>query len=219
MFLRRQGKSYPEIEQELGVARSTLSGWLSKIILPTETREIIYQRKKNHLARIRLQAAQAHKNANQKQRDCILEEIEHVFQNTVFSSVHLESLLAMLYLGEGFKMRSSIGLGNANPHILQLYVRLLRLVYTIDVSKFRCNLHLRMDQEEEKEKEFWSQTLNIPRVQFGKTQYDPRTRGRKTREHYHGVCAVYYYDARIEKRLTALQSILLHNWHTRKQGK
>jgi hypothetical protein len=55
---------------------------------------------------------------------------------------------------------------------------------------------------------YWSKHIAIPQSQFRKAQFDRRTTGKSTHSDYHGVCAVYCYDARIEKRLTAVQEVL-----------
>ena len=137
-------------------------------------------------------------------------EIDNDFIKFDFNKNTSELLLAMLYLGEGFKKtRSHIGLGNSNPEIALMFIKLLKLIYKAEESKFRCFLHLRMDQDEKKERVFWSNFLGISIKYFRKTQFDKRTEGTKTWKEYHGVCAIYYYDAKIEKRLVILQKYLI----------
>jgi hypothetical protein len=100
-------------------------------------------------------------------------------------------------------------LGNSNVQIAKMFVELLRSVYKIDNKKFRCYLHLRADQNASDEITFWSSSLGISETLFGKSQFDKRTTGKKTFLNYHGVCSVYYYDASVEKRLTAVQKIVI----------
>ncbi|MDO8626564.1 MAG: hypothetical protein Q7K39_03895 [Candidatus Magasanikbacteria bacterium] len=139
-------------------------------------------------------------------REAAMQDIEKLD----FSIVLKELLLTMLYLGEGFKkIRSAVALGNSDPRILGAFVKLLRDIYKVADFRLRCYLYLRADQNPEKEKRFWSKVLKISATQFRKSQVDKRTLGKKTWKGYHGVCAVYCYDARIEKRLTVLQEVLL----------
>jgi len=207
--LRRSGASYPEIEKQIGVNRSTLSGWLSKLSLPKASSEKIKNRKHLHLANARLLAADYHRNAHQlalkEQGEVIFKEYgDYKLDKTI-----LELVLAALYLGEGVKRDNVIALANANYKIVSAFVNLVRFIYKPEESKFRCFLHLRIDQIDDDEKRYWSKMLSIPISKFGKSQFDRRTLGKKTRLGYHGVCIVYYYDARLARRLVALQNFLL----------
>lgn len=207
--LRRLGQSYSTIENKLKVAKATLSGWLGGLRLPKSAMLRISTRKKNHLKNIRPRAQEV-KSVKRAERYVQLQRaVIKDFGTDKFDVRRKELLLAMLYLGEGFKGKFCIGLGNSNPEIMRLFVKLVREVYTTDESKFRCFLHLRMDQMEEKEKSFWSRQVGVPLVNFRKTQFDKRTLGRKTWQNYHGVCVVYYYDAAIDKRLSEVQRMII----------
>jgi len=111
-----------------------------------------------------------------------------------------ELIMASFYLAEGGKTENNFSLANSNSEILKGTINLLRFLYKIDESKFRCCLHLRKDQNENKLKNFWSKTLNIPKSKFLKTQFDKRTI-KKTYEHYKGVCVLIYYDMALQRRI------------------
>lgn len=207
--LRRRGDSYPMIEKKLGIGRSTLSGWFRNIKLSQRAERIILRRKQQHIKEARSLAAQAHWNNREAKKKVVEENILQDFSLLSLTVVHKEALLAMLYLGEGFKRRSTVGLGNSNPRLLSLFVRLLREIYEVSNIRLSCYVHLRADQDSAKEKRFWSKVLKIPMPQFRKSQTDKRTIGKKTWKGYHGVCIVYCHDAYIEKRLTAWQELLL----------
>ncbi len=211
IILRKQGWSYPMIETELGVIRSTLSGWFKGLKLSTTAQEKILIRKRHHMARIRLLASASHRARGDRLRREVEKQVTNDFDSLPLGIKHKEALLAMLYLGEGFKMQSAVALGNSNWKILRSFVNLLRDIYQVPDERLRCFLYLRADQVVEKEVSFWSHSLAIPVSQFRKSQKDKRTIGKKTWKDYHGVCAVYCYDARIEKRLTAAQAWLLKN--------
>ncbi|MSU75154.1 MAG: hypothetical protein EXS55_01415 [Candidatus Magasanikbacteria bacterium] len=207
--LRRRGYTFPMIEQKLGVPRATLSGWFSGLKLSPIVYQHLLARKRRHLVAARKKALKILKNNRDERAVELNSQIQNEFSTLVLSVQQKELLLAMLYLGEGFKKRSTIALGNSNPRILSMFVQLVREIYQLQESKFRCFLYLRADQDQEKEKKFWSKILHIPLSQFRKSQHDKRTLGKKTWKGYHGVCAVYCYDATIEKRLTILQQLLL----------
>ena len=209
IILRKNGHTYPFISEKLHVSKSTLSGWFAKLVLSKTAQKKILDAKRKSLSITRQKGLEALKGKYASENDVVLKQAcNDLDAIDGFSSIVNECLLTMLYLGDGFKRKSYIGFGNSNPDIAKLFVVLLRKIYKISEERFRCVLYLRFDQKEEDEKVFWSKQLNISLDLFKKTQFDKRTKGIKTRSDYHGVCAIYYYDARIEKRLTALQALL-----------
>ncbi len=199
--LRKSGWSYPMITAKLGIQKGTLNYWLGKLELDKGVTEILLRRSQDNLVRLRAKALVVNKLARQEylteaKNECVADVAKMDFDN------HQKTMLLVgLYMGEGFKMLDSVGFGNSNAKILRNYVDLLRSLYRLDESKLRCFLHLRADQIDEAEKKYWSEKLNIPLENFRKTQYDARTLGKQTRISYHGVCALYYYDARLAKKL------------------
>ncbi len=208
--LRKKGLSYNEISLKLGVGKSNLSSWFSDLVLSKAVEKVLINKKKKHIDEVRNKALLSLKNKRDKQQKITESEIEKSLSNINFDRNTKEALLAVLYLGEGFKAKSTIGLGNSNPNIMKLFVGLLRSIYELDEAKFRIYLHLRYDQNDVLEKKYWSKLLFIPLNKFGKTQFDKRTKGSKTWKEYHGVCSAYYYDAKIEKRLTIYQKSIIN---------
>ena len=208
--LRKSGLSYDEIISKTGTSKSNLSSWLSNTPLSKKVERHLLDRKRKHLAKARNKALVVLKNRRSEQKIITELEVDKTLSKIKFDKNINEALLTMLYLGEGFKTKSSIGLGNSNPDIMKLFIGLLRSVYDLDETKFRIYLHLRYDQDDILEKTFWSQILSVPLNKFGKTQFDKRTQGSKTWKDYHGVCSVYYYDAKIEKRLTIFQKSIIN---------
>lgn len=206
--LRRRGVSYPMIERKLNVSRSTLSGWLTGLKLCKSALNRICNRKNNCLRNARLLAVKRKKEISASTRAKYFESAKEDYLVVRFTDTMLEFMLAMLYLGEGFKRKSIVGLGNADPDILKMFISFLRDIYHVKDDRLRCYLHLRSDQDIVTEEKYWAHCLGIPINRFGKSQIDMRTVGTKTRAGYHGVCSIYCYDARIEKRLTALQEVL-----------
>lgn len=66
-------------------------------------------------------------------------------------------------------------------------------------------VHIRYDQNKEDLKKYWSYITQIPIEQFHKVQVDLRTKSKSTYGDYHGVCAISYYDAKIQRFLLELQ--------------
>ncbi len=206
--LRQQGKTYPEISKQLDVSKSTLNYWFRDLVLPPTARERLLDKKRNALVGLRVKAA-AGKHKVRIENELTADSETRRLLGSLDSQPLQAAILGALYLGEGFKKKSFIGLGNSNSEILKLFVGLLRTLFHPEEQRFRCILYLRYDQSEEAEKGYWSEKLLISQDQFRKTQFDKRTLGKKTYPDYHGVCAVYCYDASIEKRVSALQKIIL----------
>lgn len=116
----------------------------------------------------------------------------------------LDIILSALYLGEGFKKTVGTGLGNSDPLILQAFIAILRRNYGIEISRIRCQLHLRADQDPEELKRFWANALQLPLENFSSVMIDERTRGFRTYPGYNGVCAIRCGNSFIQRKLLAL---------------
>ena len=209
--LRKQGLSIRDIELELGVNRSTLSGWLKNVELSDKQRETLYKNWLNALVKARGMASDVHRNRRIKRVEIIANEAKKFVQSSNLNNDFKELLFAVFYLAEGTKKENSVCIANSNPEMLKAIVKLFRKIYDPDESKFRCCLHLRGDQSDEELKKFWSNQLDIPVSQFIKTQFDKRTHT-KTYDYYKGVCVVHYYDMDLQRRILYIGNNLVEKW-------
>lgn len=206
--LRKKGKSYRDIEDILSVNRSTLSGWLKNIKLTKEQKNKLHNDWLKALIPAREKAALVHKKQGHDRREAIKQEVKILASGVKIDKKIGEFILATFYLAEGTKKESCFVFANSNSKILQGIISLLRFLYKIDESKFRCCLHLRKDQNEEESKGFWSKTLDIPKSKFLKSQFDKRTI-KKTYSRYKGVCVLHYYDMALQRRILYLGDEIL----------
>lgn len=213
--LRSLGKTYAEIRTSLGknIPKSTLSYWCRGIKLP------IHQ-----LNRIERKIAAAGSRglaiAHARQRIHRASYIKSLLQKNshlgtlVHNDPHCaKAVLASLYLAEGGKNRKgSLMFGNSNPKIIRLFLSLLRRVYDIDNSKFRCTLLCRDDQDILKLQSFWSLQTGITKKQFYAPRIDSRTIGKKSRnKEYKGVCRIDYFSAEVYNDLLAAGESLINS--------
>ena len=210
-ILRKQGKTYSEIQEELKkqIPKSTLSYWCRNIVLPEEYQEKIQKIILNNAKKGREVALIVNKIKRRKYLKSITDRNEHLTK--VFKNRNVEKIaLAMLYLGEGSKyQRGSLMLGNTNPFIISLYMYLLRSCYNIDESKFRCTLQCRADQNIKKLEKFWSYVTKIPLSQFYKARIDPRTIGKPSKKlDYKGVCRIDYFSAELFIEIKQIPNII-----------
>ncbi len=209
--LRKQGNSYSEIYQVLGIPKSTLSGWFRNVKLRPKVQYILTENRLKHLQEARKRAVLWHNQqkltrmkAAEKHALNILSEID------LSNKAILELTLAMLYLGEGDK-KGRTGLGNSNPLILRFFISALIKIYDFDINKIKCELHLRADQNPTEIKEYWSKELAISLSNFTSVSLDKRTLGRPTYPTYKGVCILQCGNIALQRRLVYLSQRFCEN--------
>lgn len=213
--LRKQGKTYSEIWQNLGkfIPKSTLSYWCKMVKMPAYYNFKIERLNKKNIAR----AQKVAWSINKEKREKFLQEIDNnnkdipsLLNNKKISKIGL----AMLYLGEGSKtMRGSVMFGNSDPLIIKLFMKFLRHCYAIDEKKLRGTLQCRADQNIKKLEIFWSKITRIPLSQFYKARIDPRTIGKPSKKlDYKGVCRIDYFSAITDLELKRLAKSIDENW-------
>ncbi|MEK7509863.1 MAG: hypothetical protein AAB605_04075 [Patescibacteria group bacterium] len=120
--------------------------------------------------------------------------------------LYLKSMLAMLYWAEGTKHHRVSGLrfANTDPKMIWLYMAMLRKCYRIDETRLRVRIHFHHYHDIEKTRRYWSELTKIPLSQFGKVWIKPRSKTRKFRENFMGLCFICYLDSSIRKEILGL---------------
>ena len=206
-----EGKSYREIRELMGVPKSTISVWFGKTVhKPYDTNALL-----KHLANIRPQAAIALKRKYEKIRSdemkTIRTNLEEELKSYPFGNLGFyKSLLAMLYWAEGSRHSQISGtkFANIDPSLSLLYVTLLRKCYRVNENKLKIGLYVHYYHSIKKVKRFWSETLNVPLERFHKVYIKKRSKTKKYRKNFAGVCFIYYGDSKVRKELLELGTIL-----------
>ena len=202
---RKAGNSIKQIEKTFGIPRSTLSHWCRNILLSRRQEAILQRNWRKALMNARTKAVLWHNNQKINRLETARREAAETLSLIDFTKKEIvEVILAMLYLGEGFKKSTQTGIGNSDPLILRLFISTLIHVYKVEIEKITCYLHLRADQDEDKMKIFWSKELGIPLENFRKSSLDKRTLGKKTYSNYKGVCIVRCGNVAIQRKLVYL---------------
>lgn len=212
------GKSYREIRELLGVPKSTVSTWFGKTIRKRWSRKTMLE----HLNNIRKLANVALKNKWEKKRkeeaQLIKEKVEREIVNLPFENTGFyKSLLAMLYWAEGTRGERGSGVTfvNTNPNLMLLFVILLRKCYNIDESKFRIWLRVHYYHSIKKVKSFWSKLLSVPLNQFIKVSIKKRSKTKRFRKNFAGICTIRYGNTNIRRELieigSTLQKLIIKN--------
>lgn len=208
IILRQQGMSIREIEKQLSIPRSTLSGWLKEVPISGRQQKALIQRHQNALIDARIKAAEWHKSQKAARLSKASDEARVSLERIDIQDKSITELaLAMLYWGEGSKNEKGVRLGNSNVELLRFFVSALQLVYGAKPEDLRCELHLRADQNSKNMIHFWSKNLGIPQNKFKGVYFDKRTLGKKTYDTYKGVCVVSYDSVAIQRKLMYLYGL------------
>lgn len=185
--LRKLGKSYIEIEKELGVPRSTLSAWFQNQGWSQEISEnLVAQAKKGHIVRIHELNKTRGKNLEKLYKQAEDEAIED-FQKLKNHPLFIAAL--MVYWGEGDKSsRSRCSIANTEPQMIELFLKFLRNVCGMKSPKIKAWILLYPDLDEKICKEFWVTNTSLKLEDFFKSIL---IQGRhKTKKLSFGVCSV-----------------------------
>ena len=201
--LRSKGKTYAEIQKVYSIAKSTLSAWLG------EKFEGIFDEEAQlkHLQHIRtLSAAKLHREKLKRDAEHAGRGIATVQSLPVHDIGFQKALLAMLYWAEGTKSNKTCALKfvNTDPRLAHLYITLLRNCYTLDEEKFRVRLHLHHYHNKQEALHFWSDLLEVPLTKFGKLYIKQRSKTKKFRENFRGICFITYYDSGLWQEVMAM---------------
>lgn len=206
LLLRRNGQSLRFIEMNLGVPRSTLSGWLKDAPLSKAQQSKLAEARLAGLSKARAVATTRHHELKLAR----LKEAEVSARRTLASITLtpdlLELALAMLYWGEGKKSQTT-SIGSSDASMLKFFLFVLTSNYGLKPRDVTCELHLRQDQHSLKEVTYWSKALNIPTANFKRVYFDKRTRGKATYNHYHGVCLLKCSNVAIQRKLVYLYKL------------
>jgi hypothetical protein len=211
-MLRARGFTYAEIQSKLHrrIPKGTLSSWFREVALPSFYADKMRRLNLDALARGRRKAAAV----KQQRRRLYLESVygRNEYLLKVLRQKDVSKLfLAALYLGEGAKKnRGSLTFANSDPGIIDLFLRLLRAVYKVDETKFRCTVLCRADQDPRQLCVFWSRKSGIPLKQFYEARIDPRTRGKVTQnKHYKGVCRIDFFSSKVYDELKIIGNLTI----------
>lgn len=204
---RKEGKSYSQIRQIIGVSKGTLSDWLRD--MPLSTKQMRGLRDWN-------QTRIEHYRATRlKKREARLRIVHEEQKRRIFPLSDRDMFIAglFLYWGEGSKTRiSHICVANTDPAMPTFFVYWVTRVLNLDKARIRVHLHLYSDMDIAKEISFWSQTLNIPKSQFIKPYIKKNASTIINHGTFgHGTCTIRVGNARVsEEVLAGIQAIRDH---------
>ena len=202
-----RGISYGEITRILGIPKSTISTWFGVFL----KKPINRQARKEHFSRIHKLASIALKNRWEIRRKeeslSIKNGVEKELKNYPFENAGFyKAMLAMLFWAEGSKYKGVTGVKftNTDPELASLYITLLRKCYDVDEKKFTIKLHVHYYHSIKKVKYFWSKILGVPLSQFSKIYIKKRSKTKRFRKNFSGICFIHYKDSIIRKEIVEI---------------
>lgn len=161
ILMRRQGKSYNEINKELGVAKSTLSAWLKDVPFSEEV-------KRNQLYNIKQTWVKNIREFNRKRHDHYLLDVEAQLNEFACDIPTLTQrdlfFLAMgLYWGEGSKKtQSTVVMTNSDPKVILASLRFFTEYCRIKPERIQGGLNIHPNIDRDESIEYWSHLTGIP---------------------------------------------------------
>jgi hypothetical protein len=190
--LRAAGLSVREIEEQLGVARSSVSAWVRDVELTAAQRERLNTRTPPRGIRTDFR------------RNRQLYQAEG--RATARRGEPLHAIGCMLFWAEGSKVLNVAQISNSDPALLRVAVHFLRTYFGVPDGKFRvmCNLFADHVDEQHRIEQFWLDTFELPRTCLTKTminRYSRRSKRTRNGKLPYGTCRVTVSDVRIAQHL------------------
>lgn len=200
LALRKQGKSYSEIQRSLGIPKSTLSVWLHNIAIPKAARKRLDNRasKKGTAALIK----------RNKEQTTIAAEKAHRIRKKAASEIgqlsqqRVKDIGIALYWGEGYKKGAEgsqwkcVDFVNADHDMIFFMMYFFRKICKVPEEKFRIHLALHSQQQEKTARIFWSNLCDVPLEQFVKTSFarSSSSMGKSKRKIQYGTVHIRIHD-------------------------
>jgi len=182
--LRRKGFSYGDISKELGLSKSTLSSWLKTIALEPEHKKKLYTKQIINLSK----GSQSQKERRKREVEAIFDDAENEIELPL--SVNTYRLMgAALYWAEGSKGKRA-QITNSDPRLILFMVGWIEKFFSIKPKILKARLNIYSQQNEKQIIKFWSELLNIPIVNFGKSYVKPKNKGYKKKNLYYGTIRI-----------------------------
>lgn len=170
--LRQAGWSYKMIETEIGVARSTLSGWLRNVTVVEYDPRVQQRVLKNQQLAAQRNRERAEVSQQQIQAETAIEMRDLLHGGLSNRELFLMGL--MLYWAEGGKTHHHISLSNSDPLVVKIFVLWLEQCLGVQRNQLRANVHAYPDVDVDNTEAYWADVIGINRNQFYKIQIDYR---------------------------------------------
>ena len=191
--LRRKGKTYSEIRNEINVSKSTLSMWLKSVGLATAQKQIISKKRKA----AQLRGASARRANRLHEIDTLLEQGKKDISS--LTSRELWLIGTALYWAEGSKqgkknLSSGVIFANSDLRMHQVFLSWLRFLKVPDDEVyFELFVHTNRKGEIPEFRKWWAQSLKVSPSRVEKVYLklgNPKTKRAAVDDLYRGLLRI-----------------------------
>jgi hypothetical protein len=195
---RKNGKSYSEIKTQLGVPKSTLSGWFKDQKWSADL-VVSLTAKANEQATVRIRELDRIRGEHLK-RLYIEAELEAIEEFLTLKHHPLFIAGLVIYWGEGNKVsRGRCWIANTDPAMIKIFVQFLKNICQIEPSRIKAWVLLYPDLDEETCLNYWRQYANLTNITFNKSI---KIKGSdKIKKLSFGVCNVGVSSSYLKKKI------------------
>ena len=162
--MRRRGFSYSEIQNRLGVPKSTLTSWLGKIKLDDELVKKLYNRKIEALRK-----GSARRISRLKENIATIQNISSQEVSKI-SQRELWFMGVVLYWRERLEddLRRGVRFSSADPYLLKFFLKWLQEIGKIPDEEITFNIFVGADRRAVTDDiiEHWSRAIGFPKHKF-----------------------------------------------------
>lgn len=198
--LRKKGMSVGEIQKRLKVSRSSVSLWVRGIQLSKKQLEKLYLNKKTGGLRGSIIAAMNKIRAREELTRRLMQEGAKEIGKLSRRDKFITGVA--MYFAEGDKGDKNVGFSNSDPSAIKFMADWFRSVCKVPKKKFRANIYLHDNLDEQKAKIFWVKVTKIPLDQFGKS-YIVKNNPHRLRKvkHIYGVLRITVSDVNLQRKI------------------
>ena len=169
LLLRRKGKSYGEINQVLGLHKSTLSTWLKNLPLSKKVKARNINKAKVIWAKNISEFNKIRSEKYQKDTQLLIKKFSSEIPLPTDRDLFFTGV--SLFWAEGGKREKwKVVFVNSDPQMIEVMMKFFRKICKVPEAKFILVLHLYPNIDEADAKSFWSKITGLNLTQFRKTQ-------------------------------------------------
>ena len=186
--------SFKGIAKYLGVSPGSAHLWAKDVPLSSED-----------TARL---ASNGHQNARFARKTKRVNQALRILEDRREAEILWESLKKdplflfglALYIGEGYKTESAIGMTSSDPGMLRMALRFFDKI-GCDMERIKGGILLHKGEDPQKALDYWSEQLSLPIRRFNKVTASKVSGGVRARHLVHGTARVRVGNARVKRKL------------------
>ncbi len=182
--LRKKGLSYKEIQQQVKVSKSLLSGWFEYLDLTEEELNFLKSRIKERCDKGRIASTISNRNRRIQREMVAFEDAKNSFDKHKTESLFLVGIA--LYWAEGSKRTGEFQFINSDPEMITFMYSWIQKYMKIDKNSIKKQLFIHRIPGYENIDIFWSNLLGITPNDFEKTIFKPTHHAIKKNPNYKG---------------------------------